>query len=375
MKASNIKVWLFISMAFGMFLMGYGQSSLKPALNVNNQKQYISFDSINFRYKAGDKIVINDWILMGPKDFFDSVSIDKNLFKAVLIAKDSAVSQYGSFGTAHKFYELKIPNLDSLPRGDFIDKKLYKYFYPDVGYFYFIDGGPCSSFSNALFLITNKKNREINELSPESAKAIWGDNYGKNGAIIINTVDKSEAQKLFRPFSSTSVCRDLVLIDSIAYFKNEQPFKSFDKPSTIKKVKGVINVPFNKSVLIFRDDTSIDSIIEYSVAGQNLKNNWILIKAEYYNKDYYYLINQKLNKIDTLIGAPMIFGNRIICQEGSDTDGKEFLEVWNLQNRDLQRVKKFSLIPCGIFVDDLYLKDNTLFLKCNLNKYLKMKIN
>jgi hypothetical protein len=343
----------------------------KPKQTTTVENKVVSFDSLKSRFEKSDKIIINDWILIGPKDFFDSVSIDKNTLKGILLPKDSTIKRFGINGT---FYEVKINDMDSLPQGNFIDAKAFRYLNPNEEIFYFINGSPCESYSNVLQRIINKRIKEINKLDSYSATKIWGDNFGKNGALIINTYNEFEAQEIFRPFNPSSIGRKITKIDSLEFYSNKVIFEKFSRHSTVKKKNGTIKVPIGNSVTEFHDSTNIDNPKEYSVVGQNERNKWVLIKGENELQDYYYIVNQKENKIDTLVGNPMIFGNKLLCQEGSYTDGTDFIELWDSTNGKLKLIKKFSLRSYGIFADEIYLKGNTIFVRFKTNKYLKLKI-
>lgn len=167
---------------------------------------------------------------------------------------------------------------------------------------------------------------------------------------------------------------EIIKIDSLEYNSNKVNFKRIDKLSTLKKENGIIKVPTVNTTIEFRDNTSDENLMEYSVVGQNSMNKWILILGQDYNQDYYYLVNQEISKIDTLVGNPMIFGNKLLCQEGSYTDGTGFIEIWNSKNGKLELEKKFSLKSYNIFANEIYLKDNTVFVKYESNKYLKIII-
>lgn len=358
----------------GLIFTGCSLYTIKPKQTTRVGNQLISFDTLKSRFEKGDKIIINDWVLIGPKDFFDSVSIDKNTVKGIQLPKDSIRSRFGEPGTLTHFYEIKIHSLDSLPQGYFIDPKAYRYLNPNDEIFCFINGSPCEFYSNALYLLTNIKINEIRKLDAMQATAIWGKKYGKNGAIVISTNNEINAQEIFRPFSPTCIARKIVRIDSLEYYSNKVSYKRFDNLSTLKKTNGIIKVITAKSAFEFRDNTNTENPIEYSIEGQNEKNKLILIKGQDVQQDYYYMINQELNKLDTLVGNPMIFGDKLLCQEGSYTDGKEFIEVWNFKNGKLELIKKFSLRSYGIFTDEIYFRENTIFVIYNSNKYLKLKI-
>lgn len=362
---------LSILLTCGLIFTGCSLCATKPKQTTKVEKQVISFDSLKSRFEKGDRIIINDWILIGPKDFFDSVSIDKNTLKGILLPKDSIIKRFGNNGA---FYELKINDMDSLPQGNFIDTKAFRFLNPNEEIFYFINGNPCDSYSKALQRITNKRIKEINKLDSYSATKIWGDNFGKNGALIINTYNEFEAQEIFRPFNTSNIGRKITKIDSLEFYSNKVICKKFSQHFSIKKKNGTIKVPIGNSIIEFHDSTNIDNPIDYNVIGQNEKYKWILIKREDALQDYYYIVNQNQNKIDTLVGNPMIFGDKLLCQEGSYTDGTDFIELWDTTDGKLKLTKKFSLRTFGIFADEIYLKGNMIFVRFKTNKYLKLKI-
>lgn len=365
---------LIILSTCGLIFTGYSLCTTKPKQTTTTENQVVSFDTLKSRFEKGDKIIINDWVLIEPKDFFDSVSIDKNTVKGIRLSKDSTIKRFGIVGTSSNFYEIRIKSMDSLPQGDFIEAKAFRYLNPNEEIFYFINGSPCDSYSKAIKRLTNKRIKEISKLDSYSATKLWGNNFGKNGALIINTENKIEAQEIFRPFRSTSIGRKIAKIDSLEFYSNKVSCKRFDKLSTIKKINGIIKVPVGNFEIEFHDDTNNENPIEYSVVGQNGKNKWTLIKGQDELQDYYYMVNQELNKVDTLVGNPMIFGDKLLCLEGSYTDGTDFIEVWNSKNGKLELTKKFSLRSFGIFADEIYLRDNTVYVRYKSNKYLKMKI-
>jgi hypothetical protein len=151
--------------------------------------------------------------------------------------------------------------------------------------------------------------------------------------------------------------------------------KKMDKATTIKKEKGTIKIPSGNSIIKFRDDKRNDSYLEYTVLGQNKKRKWVLIMAQDYNQNYYYLVNQTYNKIDTLFDEPQIYGERFLCGHGGSADGyPAFLEIWDTQNEKLKLILKFKWESYGLDIRNLYLREDTLFIKNFDDKYLKMKI-
>jgi hypothetical protein len=104
-----------------------------------------------------------------------------------LINKDSAISRYGIWGAEHKIYNISASRFKLLRSEIFVDCRVLKVLIPNDSTFYFIDGGPCSSYRNAIMLLNCKKIKEISIIPPESSMKIWGLNVGRNGAIMINT--------------------------------------------------------------------------------------------------------------------------------------------------------------------------------------------
>jgi len=370
-----------ILFAIGILLSGCSASSkLNETTTKTNSVSYydnivIPFDSLKIRFEKGDGIVINGWLLLGPKTFFDYVSIDKSLFRGKQVTKNSSVIKYGYWGKKCNIFEIQIPDMDHLPYGDFLDVKACEFLIPNEQIFYFLNGAPCESYSTVLSRIKNYGIKNIQKVDAPGATKIWGTNYGKNGALIIDTNTKILAQYMFRPFDSTNIFSKIIKIDSIEYYSKRVIYKRMDKPSTIKKKKGVIKIPSGNSTIVFRDDTRDESFMEYKVIGQDTKYKWVLIQAHDWSQAYFYLVNQKLNKTDTLFEAPMIYGNKILCGQGGSSDGfPAYAEVWDINKGNLKRRLKFKWKSFGLDINEIYLSKDTLFIKNHKTKYLKMKI-
>jgi hypothetical protein len=356
------------------------KSTAKTTIETNRNIEYdnfeTTFDSLKFKFKKGDRIVINGWLLLGPKTFFDSISIDKNLFKGRHVKKNNASAlKYGYWGNSNNIYELRIPDMDILPYGDFLDINVCEYLVPNEQIFYFLDGAPCESYSKVLDRIKNYGIKNIQKVDAKGATKIWGTHYGKNGALIIDIDLKIHAQYMFRPFDTNNIFSKIIKIDSVEYYSKKVNAGRMDKPTTIKKEKGIIKIPSGNSTIVFRDDKRDESFIEYTAIGQNLKHKWVLIKAEDYNQDYYYLVNQIYNKIDTLSDTPQIYGAKFLCGQGGSADGyPAYVEIWDTQNGKLNRILKFKWESYGLDIRKMYLRKDTLFIKNYENKYLKMRI-
>jgi hypothetical protein len=181
-----IKRLLILTFLFSIAVSVFGQSGQVPK------------DTIASRFLKGDMIIIKDWVLYGPIDYFDSVLVSEDTLDVILLDKDSAIVKYGYFGDKKRIYELLIPSFDSISYGYFIDKQILKYINPEKEIFYLINGAPCWNYSNALNLLANKKIIEIKEFGVNQATAIWGQKNGKNGALMINTDKKPDSIIIFK---------------------------------------------------------------------------------------------------------------------------------------------------------------------------------
>ena len=115
--------------------------------------------------------------------------------------------------------------------------------------------------------------------------------------------------------------------------------------------------------------------MKYKVIGQNLKNNWVLIMAQDYNQNYFYLVSQISGKIDTLFDNPKIYDDKLLCGEGGSSDGNPaFVEVWSTENGRLKCILKFQWEAYGLNINDLYLRKDTFYIKNQDDKYLKLRI-
>lgn len=317
----------------------------------------LSFCTLKEAFKSGERIIIGDWYIVGPYDYFDGVGQDSIKFKSYHNIKDS---------TFHLIY----PPLDSLPEGEFVDCKAYNYVNSE-NKIYLIDGSYCD-YRNVLHKLSNRKIISVSILSPESATMLYGNKYGNNGGIIFTT--KPVPRRNYLSFNKKSVCNELIVIDSNEFYQNRVKYKKIFKTSYIKKVKGLIKIPFNNSSLIFKDDLSDENYKEYFLEGEDALKKWILVRQQDYNDNYYYLINNVTNKIDTLADYPLMYDNKLLCVEQGLADQLEFNEIWDVKQNKIKLRKRFSLDRCGLFViDDIYINKEYLYIKSK-TEYFKMKI-
>jgi len=139
------------------------------------------------KYKKGDIIIINDWILLQSDVFFDFHKNKLRLGKTEKIQQDSAISWFGQWGSDRETYKISALKFQPTDKDIFIDCKVLKVLNPNDSIFYFINGAPCFTYRNAITLIKNKKISEISVIPTESAIKIWGNKVGRKGALMINT--------------------------------------------------------------------------------------------------------------------------------------------------------------------------------------------
>jgi len=162
------------------------------------QVPQIPVDSIESKFLKGHIILIDDWAVLGPENFFDSLFLSDYQYEFNQIDTATSRIEFGYFGETAEIYNLNISELDSISYGFLLDKQIIKYLNPTKPIFYFINGGPCYSFDNAISLLANRKITKIELLSKAQATAIWGERDGKNGAIMINTEKKPEVLFIFK---------------------------------------------------------------------------------------------------------------------------------------------------------------------------------
>jgi hypothetical protein len=153
-------------------------------------------------------------------------------------------------------------------------------------------------------------------------------------------------------------CEKLIRVDSLEFVKNKIPSEKFDKISELKKVNGEIKIP-NQNKL-FKDNLSEDKFIEHTVTGKYKDLN--LIMGQGLNQNIYFLVNN--GKIDTLVGNPQIFENRILSIEDSYTDFPEIIEIWEIkENGKLKFDKSFSIKYCkDSAIKESYINKNILYI-------------
>lgn len=168
-------------------------------------------------------------------------------------------------------------------------------------------------------------------------------------------------------------------IDSTEFYKNKRLTKKFrvfdntkmdDSNSIVQIQDGTFEIRTQDSVYSFINDTSYYFYNVYYFAGE--KDNWILVQQQDYNDEEYYLINKLTNTIDTLVGNPEIYGNKILCLEADKTDGTKYVEVWEIGRRKINIILKVDLKRIRFFsANDIFLRHNTIFIRYH-KRYVKI---
>lgn len=147
-------------------------------------------------------------------------------------------------------------------------------------------------------------------------------------SVLIIYATALSAQKRFKSFGP-NFCDSIKEI-SEAYYDLHQIKSNVLDTSNIPPKKGSsILIALGKDSLKFEDLEDADQGISISeVVGLDKKRQWVLVKSMDEIKDYYYFIDQKKGIVDTLIGYPYLYGDKLICIEGSHTDMPAYVEVW-----------------------------------------------
>lgn len=185
--------------------------------------------------------------------------------------------------------------------------------------------------------------------------------------LIALTITKSFSQTV----DTKSICDKVVEIDTTEYKSNFIKSDLLKSTNRFVKTDGKLTIRTKDSVYTFTDNNEHgDYDPLFKIAGEDVNRNWIWIEEQDLHTVKYFLINVKTSRIDTLIGPPKIFGNKIICLEEEYTDGPRNVEIYRIKNDKIVLIKNFRLSPCDKLccVRTIYLKGKTIFLADNWSK-------
>ena len=177
---------------------------------------------------------------------------------------------------------------------------------------------------------------------------------------------------------NTFRCDNLIRIDSFSFEQHKIKAEVFDSVTTFKKLNNQIRFPNQKK--IFKDDLSNENYMEYTLAGEIKNRNWVLVKGQDYNQNHYFIYNKTANTIDTVVGNPRIFNNKILSTEEPYTDYPGIVEIWDIdKNNNITLNKKFPIRNCTDFsLLESYLSKGYLFIRSGVEQgksdYFKVKL-
>ena len=142
----------------------------------------------------------------------------------------------------------------------------------------------------------------------------------------------------------------------------------------------MIKIKSISKTFCFKDDLREKFYHEYFVIGTIMNN--VIVKYQDYNDEVFYMINPSTNSIDTLIGYPQVYRDKILCVEGSKADGGNTIEVWKISPKKSTLLLKTRLIEQKVYhIDQIYLFNNDIYIRSDdvgsdtRNKYFRLSPN
>jgi hypothetical protein len=166
----------------------------------------------------------------------------------------------------------------------------------------------------------------------------------------------------------TFICDKVVGIDTVEYKTNFIKSDLLHATKHFDKMDGKLTIKTKTRAYTFIDNFEHgDYNPLYKVAGEEIKKNWIWIEEQSLHTVRYFLINTETSRIDTLIGLPKIFGDKIVCLEEPYTDSPQTVEIYKIKNDKIIQLRKFKLNPCDKLccVRTIYLNGKTIFIAAN----------
>jgi hypothetical protein len=191
--------------------------------------------------------------------------------------------------------------------------------------------------------------------------------------VISLTITKSFGQ----PVDSKNICERIVEIDTTEYRSNFVDNDLLKSTNRFVKTDGKLTIRTTGSVYTFIDNNEHgDYDPLFRVAGEDVNRNWIWIEEQDLHTVKYFLINVKTSHIDTLIGPPKIFGDKIVCLEEGYTDSPRHVEIYRIKTDKIVLIKSFRLSPCDQLccVESIYLRGKTIFLSDNWKRRWKARV-
>lgn len=173
-----------------------------------------------------------------------------------------------------------------------------------------------------------------------------------------------------------NICNQIKEIDTnefkVNFVKKEKLFRT----TRYKKNNGKLIIKTLDTLIIFKDyyDNG-DAIDTYSAVFEDTIKKWVWVEEKGLHTVTYFLINTKTSNIDTLIGPPQKYEDKIICLEDVYTDGTQFVQIYQIELDKLNLLRKFSLRKCGLStIERVYLNNKTLYIANSWGKRWKVKV-
>jgi len=115
--------------------------------------------------------------------------------------------------------------------------------------------------------------------------------------------------------------------------------------------------------------------LTYTLLGQDTVKHWALIKRSYLTQECFYLLHLNTNKIDTLIGSPVVYQDHVVCVERTIYNSTGKIVVWQIRGEQLLKLRTFNPDRCGINnVSEIYLKNRSLYISTAEEKYYRVDL-
>lgn len=140
-------------------------------------------------------------------------------------------------------------------------------------------------------------------------------------------------------------CDSIVEISKEYYDSHQRKLAIIDTADIPPKIGGYSAVKFGHDSIVFNDEDS-DGIYVSSIVGIDGGHRWVLVKTSDEIKDYFYLIDQARLWIDTLIGYPYLYRDKMLCVEGVHTDMPGYVELWQINKGKTKLIFKDYFSRC-----------------------------
>lgn len=179
-------------------------------------------------------------------------------------------------------------------------------------------------------------------------------------------------------FWNPGLCKDFIAIDKKDFDSSKISTQTIVQLSKVMKSGHSLKVTCKDTTYLFNDIFSkeLDAYhLTYKLLGTNTNKQWTLVQGTDENRNYFYLVNLTSGKIDTLLGLPIMYDDRVLCLEGAYTDGGNKIEIWEIRKNEIFKIKTMNLHKCEIYDPyQIYLLDNSVYISTTSNNYYRADI-